>query len=364
MTHLRDLTPDTAPNRPLSQVRTQSQRVVFILHFPYSRLHMENLSRNDARWPTLDYSHWKDTLETLQRWVQIVGKIKLSKTPWVNHSWHATLYVTERGLTTSTIHDQEFSFSIEFDFIEHALAIRASNGSQIQLPLISESVSHFYSQCKSSLKRMGASFHIASQPNELFDTLSLKHDEIHQTYDPDAAHRFWQVLLRCDRLMKNFRSRFTGKVSPVHFFWGSFDLAVTRFSGRVAPEHPGGVPHLPDLVTREAYSHEVSSCGFWPGNALYPHAAFYSYSYPKPASFENATVPPEAFYHSGLKEFLLPYDLVRKAHLSDNLVLDFFERTYQAAADLGNWDRNSLEESKYLKILHSKAKNKFLKSAA
>jgi hypothetical protein len=309
---------------------------------------------SDATWPGLEYADWKETCQTLHRWTQIVGKIRLSKSPWLNHSWHSTLYVTERGLTTSVIHERESSFAIDFDFIAHVLRMGRSDGRQIAVPLKSQSVAAFFGSCLSGLDELDVEAAINERPNELPDAIPFSEDYAHCTSDPEYANRFWKVLLRCDRLMKEFRSRFSGKVSPVHFFWGAFDLAVTRFSGRSAPEHPGGVPHLPDLVTKEAYSDEVSSCGFWPGSELYPAAAFYSYAYPEPDGYKRATVPDGAFYDEKLREFILPYRAVREADSPDRLVLDFFQRTYEAAANLGDWDRSRLEGSRYLKLLQSR----------
>lgn len=308
-----------------------------------------------SKWPDLPYEGWKETRETLHRWLQIVGKIRLSKSPWLNHGWHSTLYVTARGLTTSVIHDGELSFSIDFDFVVHELRIQRSNGTTSRFPLKSESVATFYNRCIEGLCDVGIDVKIFGQPNELVDALPFQKDQIHQTYDPEFANRFWRVLLETDRVMKIFRSRFIGKASPVHFFWGSLDLAVTRFSGRRAPEHPGGIPHLPDLVTREAYSHEVSSCGFWPGNDQFPTAAFYSYAYPQPDRFGFAAVPEGAYYHPALREFILPYDIVRNASSPDDRLMEFLEATYGAAADLGNWDREALEHSSYLEALQKRA---------
>jgi hypothetical protein len=307
----------------------------------------------DAKWPALDYEDWKETCQTLHRWTQIVGKIRLSKSPWLNHSWHSTLYVTERGLTTSVIHDRQGSFAIDFDFISHVLRMSRNDGRQVTVPLQSQSVAAFFHSCLSGLDELDVNTVINDRPNELPDATPFGEDHAHSSYDRDYANRFWKVLLECDRLMKEFRSRFSGKASPVHFFWGSFDLAVTRFSGRSAPEHPGGVPHLPDLVTRDAYSDEEASCGFWPGNDAYPTAAFYSYAYPEPDGYKRAAVPRDAFYDEKLREFILPYRGVRTADSPDRLVLDFFQRTYEAAADLGKWDRSALEGSRYLKLLQS-----------
>ncbi len=304
-------------------------------------------------WPVLNYQKSKDTYDTIHRWFQIVGKIKLVKMPWINHSWHVTFYVTPRGLSTSVMHDPERSFSLEFDFVDHCLVMNRSDGEPVRIPLRSESGSSFYERLFRVLDDTGVECSIYGRPNEMMDEIPFTEDKFVRPYDPDAAHDFWLVLVQADRLMKEFRSGFEGKVSPVHFFWGSMDLAVTRFSGRRAPEHPGGFPHLPDLVTREAYSHEVSSCGFWPGNEMYPEAAFYCYAYPMPKGFERVKVEPfNAIFNEKLKEYLLPYEAVRKSAAPDEVVMRFFQSTYDAAADLGKWDRKLVEECSYLKQIH------------
>jgi hypothetical protein len=306
------------------------------------------------KWPELQYTPSKDTIQTLNRWVQIIGKIRLSKSPWVNHGWHSTLYVSERGLTTSIIHVQDDSFSIEMDLVSHELRVRRSDDRSSSIPLLSEPVAVFYERCFGAIRDCGIEAKIFGKPNELADSLPFAEDQIHRTYDPEYANRYWRVLLQTDRLMKEFRSHFIGKVSPVHFFWGAMDIAVTRFSGRRAPEHPGGVPHLPDLITREAYSHEVSSCGFWPGSEHFQEPAFYSYAYPSPEGFEKAAVPEGAYYHEGLREFVLPYNRVRTAADPDALILKFFQKCYEAAADLAQWDREALEHSVYLDAIRQK----------
>src|SRR3989440_8181846 len=233
-------------------------------------------------WPELNYADWKDTCATLHMWLQIVGKIRLVQTPWTNHSWHVTLYVTARGLTTSPIPYGARVFEIEFDFIDHNLSIATNDGARREIPLNSRSVAEFYREIMATLKDLNLPVTINTVPNEVTDPIPFERDDKHRSYDPRHANRFWQVLVQTDRVLKQFRSRFCGKCSPVHFFWGSFDMAVTRFSGRPAPPHPGGVPHLPDEITREAYSQEVSSLGFWPGNAAAPTPVFYSYAYPEP----------------------------------------------------------------------------------
>lgn len=296
-------------------------------------------------WPALPYDDWRATCVTLHLWTQVVGKVRLALTPWVNHSWHATLYPTARGLGTSTIpYPDGRVLEIEFDFIRHQLSIRASDGAERLLPLAPRSVADFHDAFLAALAELGMPVRIHGSPNEVPDPVPFSEDREHAAYDPDHAQRFWRVLLEVDRVFERFRTRYLGKVSPVHLFWGSFDLAVTRFSGRRAPLHPGGVPHLPDTVTREAYSHEVSSAGFWPGGGTVDFAAFYSYAYPAPAGFAEARVEPDAaYYDENLGEFLLPYDAVRQASDPASTLLAFPESTYRAAAELGGWDREALE---------------------
>src|SRR6266480_571788 len=278
-------------------------------------------------------------------WTQIVGKIRLTLTPWTNHSWHVTLYVTSRGLTTSPIPHSVCTFEIQFDFINHQLLVDKSDGARRKLELKPQSVAEFYRTLMRTLEDLDLPVTINTMPNEIENPVPLDQDEEHHSYDPEYANRFWRVLVQSDRVFKEFRSRFCGKCSPVHFFWGSFDLAVTRFSGRPAPPHPGGVPHLPDAVAREAYSHEVSSAGFWPGGGgPVEYAAFYSYAYPAPQGFAAAAVRPEqAFFSKQLGEFILPYDAVRTAPDPEGALMEFLQSTYQAAADLGHWDRAALE---------------------
>jgi hypothetical protein len=300
---------------------------------------------NDA-WPALPYDEWKETCATLHMWTQIVGKVRLAKSPWLNHSWGVTLYVTARGLTTSPIPDGNRQFEVRFDFIDHELRIVESGGAIRLLKLRPQSVANFYREFMNALHELGIDPHISAVPNEVPEAIPFAEDEIHRAYDAQYAHRFWRVLLQADRVFKKFRSHFIGKCSPVHFFWGSFDLAVTRFSGRPAPEHPGGVPHLPDTITREAYSHEVSSCGFWPGGEPMPQPVFYSYAYPEPKGFGQAKVDPDAaFYTDKLREFVLPYDAVRTAASPDETLLRFMQSTYEVAANLAHWDRAALERT-------------------
>jgi hypothetical protein len=295
-------------------------------------------------WPALPYEAWKDTCATLHLWTQIVGKIRLAQTPWINHSWHVTLYVTPRGLTTSPIPYDGRALQIDFDFIDHALLIETSEGDARRLPLAAMSVADFHDRLMAALAELQIRLRIHGRPNEVPDPIPFRDDRQHAAYDPDYAQRFWRVLLQADRVFKQFRTGFLGKVSPVHFFWGSFDHAVTRFSGRKAPMHPGGIPNLPDLVTREAYSHEVSSAGFWPGGGAVDYPAFYSYAYPAPEGFSTAPVRPDAaFFHETLGEFILPYDAVRSAAAPDAALLDFLQSTYEAAANAAGWDRAALE---------------------
>jgi hypothetical protein len=295
-------------------------------------------------WPDLPYSAWKDTCSTLHLWTQIVGKIRLAYTPWLNHSWHVTLYCTARGLTTSLIPYSDRFFEIEFDFHDHQLLLRTSEGTHEEIALKPRTVAAFYAAVVAALGKLDISVHITELPCEIPNAIAFSHDQTHSAYDPEYAHRFWRVLVEVDRVLKQFRTGFIGKCSPVHFFWGSFDLAVTRFSGRPAPLHNGGAPGVADAVMREAYSHEVSSAGFWPGGGGIDYPAFYSYVYPQPAGFRTAAVEPkEAFFGQALGEFLLPYDAVRTASDPDANLLAFLQSTYEAAADLGAWDRAALE---------------------
>jgi len=295
-------------------------------------------------WPDLPTAAWRDTYATLHLWTQIVGKIRLTKSPWLNHSWHVTFYVTTRGLTTSPIPDGDRSFQIDFDFIDHTLRISTSDGAQRQFALAGKSVASFYVAVLAGLSALGIDVAIDEMPNELPDPIRFSQDDQHASYDPEAVRRFHQILKNCDRVFKQFRTGFLGKASPVHFFWGSFDLAVTRFSGRAAPRHPGGVPNLPDAVAHEAYSHEVSSAGFWPGGGAIDYPAFYCYAYPEPPGFRATKVRPDAaFFSEALGEFVLPYDAVRTAADPDRALLDFLQSTYEAAAISANWDRETLE---------------------
>ena len=307
---------------------------------------------SNSSWPSLPFAEWKDTASTLHMWTQIVGKIRLTRTPWINHSWHVTLYLTSRGLTTSPIPHPAGIFEIRFDFIDHKLRILKSDGAVQVIELRPKSVASFYREVMAALSELKIDTMINTTPNEVEPAIPFDEDDKHRSYDPEYANRFWRVLLQSARVFQEFRSRFCGKCSPVHFFWGSFDLAVTRFSGRLAPPHPGGVPNLPDAITREAYSQEVSSLGFWPGNAAVPTPVFYSYAYPEPPGFAEAKIQPDAaVYEPKLREFILPYEAVRTAENPDQALLEFAQSAYDAASKLGKWDRAALEEKK--PALHS-----------
>ena len=298
----------------------------------------------NPHWPELDYGAWKETRATLQLWTQIVGKIRLMQTPWLNHSWHVPLYVNSKGLATSPIAHGTRSFDIQFDFIEHSLEITVSDGSVRRLKLRPCGVADFYGAVMAALSELGLGVAINENPCEIAGATAFSQDRTHAQYDAEYAGRFWQVLLQTDRVLKKFRTGFLGKCSPVHFFWGSFDLAVTRFSGRRAPLFTGSAPGVAQQVMREAYSHEVSSAGFWPGGNGTDFAAFYSYAYPVPARFrESAVRPAGAYFSEALGEFLLPYETVRAAEDPDAALLAFLQSTYEAAAVTANWDRDALE---------------------
>ena len=295
-------------------------------------------------WPELPTAAWRDTYDTLHLWSQIVGKIRAARSPWLNHSWHVTLYVTARGLTTSPIPDGLRNFQIDFDFIDHALLVSSSDGAQRRFALAGHSVASFFSALMAALAELGIHVEIDEMPNELPDPIKFPLDCKHASYDPDAVRRWFQILVNADRVFKQFRTGFLGKASPVQLFWGSFDLAVTRFSGRRAPRHPGGVPNLSDAVTCEAYSHEECSAGFWPGSGAIDYPAFYSYTYPEPAGFRAVKArPAAAFFSEALGEFILPYDAVRNAEDPDKALLEFLQSTYDAAANAAKWDRDALE---------------------
>lgn len=290
-------------------------------------------------WPVLPFDSWKDTYATLHLWTQIVGKVRLRLTPVVNHWWNVPLYVTARGLTTSRIAYDDRAFEIWFDFIRHQLVLQTSDGLMKTLPLEPRPVAEFYREFMELLRSAEIDLKIWSMPVEIPDPIAFDQDRMHASYDRASVEKFWRILLSVDTVLNLFRARFIGKSSPVHFFWGSFDLAVSRFSGRRAPERPGA-----DLITREAYSHEVSSVGFWPGGGNILGAAFYSYTAPEPQGFRDQQVRPDAaFYDRQLSEFILMYDDVRKAKSPTAALLDFCQSTYEAGATLGNWDRTALE---------------------
>jgi hypothetical protein len=303
-------------------------------------------NQDNQEWPGLPLDQWQDTYETLHLWSQIVGKIRLSVMPWINHSWHAALHLSATGLTTSIMPYGTRAFEIEFDFVNHQLRITTSTGEHKSFTLESMSVAAFYRKIFQALTELDIDVQIWPMPVEIPDPIQpFSENETQATYDPEAVGRYWSALLQVHRVFTNFRSRFIGKVSPVHFFWGAFDIAVTRFSGRTAPKHSGGVPNCADWVMEEAYSHEVSSAGFWPGAGL-GEAAFYSYAYPEPKGFSEYHVLPEAaYYDEGLGEFILPYEAVRTANDPDNALLDFLQTTYEAAADLATWNRSALERT-------------------
>jgi hypothetical protein len=295
-------------------------------------------------WPELPYPRWKDTYATLHLWTQVVGKIRLAQSPWLNHQWHVPLYVTARGLTTSSIPCGERTFDIAFDFIDHALVLRVSDGRERRLALQPRTVADFYAEVMAMLDSLAIPVRIDRVPNEIADAIPFDQDTTHSAYDAEYAQRFWRTLLQADRVFAQFRTSFLGKCSPVHFFWGSFDLAVTRFSGRRAPPHPGGVPNLADAIVREAYSHEVSSAGFWPGGSALEYPVFYSYAYPEPPGYRETPVrPAAASFNAGLGEFLLPYDAVRTAPDPEAMLLQFLQSTYEAAANAAHWERDALE---------------------
>jgi hypothetical protein len=289
-------------------------------------------------WPTLRFEEWQDTCATLHMWTQVVGKIRLRQTPLTNHWWNVPLYVSARGLTTSAMPYKDRIFEIEFDFIEHQLLIKCSDGAATALKLRPQSVADFHAEVLAALQGLDMDIKIWTMPVEVPNPIRFEEDTVHASYDAEYANRFWRALVEMDKVLQTFRSRFIGKSSPVHFFWGSFDMAVTRFSGRPAPERPGA-----DLITREAYSHEVISHGFWPGNKDM-EAAFYSYTAPEPAGLAQGQARPDAtFYSTEMKEFFLLYDEVRKSESPEQSLMDFLQSTYEAGANLAGWDRAALE---------------------
>jgi len=294
-------------------------------------------------WPEIPFKAWHETCSALHLYSQVVGKYRLARTPWINHSWHATFYVNARGLTTSLVPDGA-GIEIVFDLVSHVVIGNAADGRRAEIPLGPMSVAEFHAQFGELLGRLGGTPEFHGRPNEVPDPIPFRDDRQTRPYDAEAVTRFFQALVAINRVLYRFRTGFIGKVSPVHLFWGSFDLAVTRFSGRSAPLHPGGVPGLPDDVTREAYSHEVSSAGFWPGGGGTDFAAFYSYAYPAPKGFADAQVAPKgAYFDKKLGEFLLPYEVVRESTEPEAVLMAFLESTYRSAARLGGWDRDALE---------------------
>jgi hypothetical protein len=292
-------------------------------------------------WPALPYLEWRDTIATLQLWTQIVGKVRLRLSPWLNHSWQVPLYVNAHGLGTGPIYSGKDIFEIDLDFVDHGLVLRTAHRRSHVFALEPMIVGAFYRRLMASLAAAGIDVAINTLPSEIANPIRFEDDQVHWRYDASMVNAFWRALVQIDRVFRQFRTGFLGKCSPVHFFWGSFDLAVTRFSGRKAPLHPGGVPGLPDAVTREAYSHEVSSAGFWPGNEQHPHAAFFAYAYPAPQGFADAKVEPAAAaWSTAIGEWLLPYDAIRSASDPDAALLRFLETTHRAAADLAHWDRD------------------------
>ncbi|MFY0255960.1 DUF5996 family protein [Chitinophaga sp. 30R24] len=295
-------------------------------------------------WPVLNFNDWKDTLATVHLWTQIVGKVRLRRMPWLNHSWHVTLYVSPYGLSTGSMPYQHGIFQIDFDFIHHQLIIITSTGSQATLDLRPGTVADFYKELFECLATLEVDVAIYSVPSEMEAAIPFEEDTVHQSYDAQKMERFWQALVKVYNVFTRFRAGFTGKCSPVHFFWGAFDLAVTRFSGRDAPAHQGEAPNMPAKVMQEAYSKEECSCGFWPGSEHYPHAAFYAYCYPAPPDFAVQPVKPDgAFYSQEMGEFLLPYEVVQQADDPEEALLAFMQTTYEAAANTGHWDRKALE---------------------
>jgi len=290
-------------------------------------------------WPELNYQKYKETASLVHLWTQIIGKIRLRKMPWLNHSWHVSLYVSPRGFTTGSIPDEQGLFEIEFDFINHLLHFRTSSANGAKIPLESQSIAQFYQRVFQELDQLGIAVDIHAAPNELDPAIPFNQDHRTQTYHPDQMKKLWEAFLHVHKVFLKFRAGFIGKCSPVHLFWGAFDLAVTRFSGREAPEHPGGMPNMPLEIMQEAYSHEVSSAGFWPGGENFPEPAFYSYCYPTPETFGKQPVKPEAaFYSDEMGEFFLPYQAVQESSNPEESLMSFLETTYRAAATTGNWD--------------------------
>jgi hypothetical protein len=312
-----------------------------VWRFKKNNMNSRNVKQN---WPEIPFNNWKETFYTVRLWLQIVGKIRLRKMPWFNHSWHVTLYVSPTGLTTGSIPYENGVFQIDFDFQNHQLQIISSAGRNEKIELYPRTVSGFYNELFMKLESMGIQASIYAVPNEIEPAIPFKEDETHKSYDKEKMNLYWQALVNTHNVFTRFRAKFIGKCSPVHIFWGAFDLAVTRFSGREAPKHPGGAPNIPLKVMQESYSHEVSSCGFWPGSEEFPMPAFYAYCYPAPASFgEQKAEPKEAFYSKDMGEFILPYDAVRLSDNPEQTLIQFLQFTYEAAANTANWDREKLE---------------------
>ena len=295
-----------------------------------------------STWPALPLAEWQDTRDTVHMWTQIVGKVRMALAPPVNHWWHTTLYLSPRGLTTSLIPNGAGGLEIEFDFRAHRLTMETTEGQRLAVALEPKPVAQFYAETMAALKELGLDVDLLARPVEVEPAIPFADDYEHASYDPDAAERFWRLLLQSHRVFSRFRGRFAGKASPVHFFWGAFDLAATRFSGRSAPRHPGGAPNCADWVMEEAYSHEVSSAGYWPGGG--GEGVYYAYAYPEPEGFADFPVRPgAASYSAELREFILPYEVVRTAADPDGVLLDFLQSTYEAAAELAHWNRAGLE---------------------
>ena len=302
---------------------------------------------SNLAWPALPLGQWQDTYATLHMWTQIVGKTRLARAPMENHWWQVAMYVTPRGLTTSAIPYGEQTFAVDFDFVDHTLWVRTSGGATRGIALVARSVADFFSEYMAVLRALGLDIRLRPSPVEVQTAIPFAEDREHAAYDPDAARRCWQILVQTDRVLKRFRGRFLGKASPVHFFWGSFDLAATRFSGRRAPRHGGGAPNCPDYVMVEAYSHECSSCGFWPGGGPIPEPVFYAYAYPEPPGYaDHAVRPHAAYYHRDMREFVLPYEAVRTTPTPEEALLEFVQSTYEAAAEHGRWDRIALDRAR------------------
>ncbi len=300
---------------------------------------------NRETWPPLPIQEWEDTRHTLHMWTQIVGKIQLALAPHINHWWQVPLYVSSCGLTTSALPYGTQSLTLEFNFIDHVLEIRTSSGIEESIKLAPRSVADFYQEVMVRLDEIEMPVQIFTRPVEIAEAVPFEKDYENVSYDQEYVERFWRTLIQVDRVFKQFRGGFIGKASPVQFFWGSFDLAATRFSGRLAPRHPGGIPNVADWVMHEAYSHELSNAGWWPGGHGFD-AAFYAYAYPEPEGYRQAAIAPQAaYYHPDLREFFLPYEAVQQAEQPDEMLMEFLQSTYEAAAELGNWDRAALERS-------------------